>query len=198
MVKLIVGVLGLQGDFREHVWALQKLHAETILVKTVEDLKRVKGLIIPGGESTTIGRLARLTGIADELKKRVSEGMPVYGTCAGMILLAKRIANYPQQYSFQMMDITVERNAYGRQVESFEVELNIPAIGDKFKAIFIRAPKIVDCGENVEVLAKHGDTPVLVRQENLLASSFHPELGDDLRIHEYFLRMVGVKYARVY
>lgn len=198
MVKLIVGVLGLQGDFREHLWALQKLHVETIVVKTVEDLKRVRGLIIPGGESTTIGRLARLTGIADELKKRVLEGMPVYGTCAGMILLAKRIANYPYQYSFGFMDITVERNAYGRQVESFEVELNIPAIGDKFKAIFIRAPKIVECGEKVEVLAKYENVPVLVQQENLLAGSFHPELGDDLRIHEYFLRMVGVKYAGVY
>lgn len=197
MVKLVVGVLGLQGDFREHVWALQKLHVETILVKTVEDLKRVKGLIIPGGESTTIGRLARLTGIADELKKRVSEGMPVYGTCAGMILLAKRIANYPHQYSFGLMDITVERNAYGRQVESFEAELNIPGIGDKFKAIFIRAPKIVELGETVEVLARHEGTPVLVQQENLLASSFHPELGDDLRIHKYFLRMVGVKYAGI-
>lgn len=198
MVKLIVGVLGLQGDFREHLWALQKLQVEAIVVKTVEDLKRVKGLIIPGGESTTIGRLARLTGIADELKKRAIEGMPVYGTCAGMILLAKRIANYPDQYSFGLMDITVERNAYGRQVESFEVDLDIKAIGDKFKAIFIRAPKIVECGEKVEVLAKYDGSPVLVQQDSLLAGSFHPELGTDLRVHEYFLRMVGVKYAGVY
>ncbi len=198
MVKLVVGVLGLQGDFREHLWALQKLHAEAIIVKTVDDLKRVRGLIIPGGESTTIGRLARITGIADELKKRVLEGMPVYGTCAGMILLAKKIANYPDQYSFGLMDITVERNAYGRQVESFEVYLDIKSIGDGFKAIFIRAPKIVEWGEKVEVLASYEGSPVLVQQENLLAGSFHPELGNDLRVHEYFLRMAGVKYAGVY
>ncbi|MGJ8454214.1 pyridoxal 5'-phosphate synthase glutaminase subunit PdxT [Pseudothermotoga sp. U03pept] len=197
MVKLIVGVLGLQGDFREHLWALQKLQVEAIVVKTVEDLRKVKGLIIPGGESTTIGRLARMTGIADELKKRVSEGMPVYGTCAGMILLAKKIANYPTQYSFSLMDITVERNAYGRQVESFEAALDIPAIGGTFKAIFIRAPKIVECGKDVQILATYDGSPVLVQQDNLLAGSFHPELGEDLRIHQYFLRMVGVKYASV-
>jgi len=194
---LIVGVLGLQGDFREHLWALQKLQVEAIVVKTVEDLRKVKGLIIPGGESTTIGRLARMTGIADELKKRVSEGMPVYGTCAGMILLAKKIANYPTQYSFSLMDITVERNAYGRQVESFEAALDIPAIGGTFKAIFIRAPKIVECGKDVQILATYDGSPVLVQQDNLLAGSFHPELGEDLRIHQYFLRMVGVKYASV-
>lgn len=194
---MIVGVLGLQGDFREHLWALQKLQVEAIVVKTVEDLRKVKGLIIPGGESTTIGRLARMTGIADELKKRVSEGMPVYGTCAGMILLAKKIANYPTQYSFSLMDITVERNAYGRQVESFEAALDIPAIGGTFKAIFIRAPKIVECGKDVQILATYDGSPVLVQQDNLLAGSFHPELGEDLRIHQYFLRMVGVKYASV-
>ncbi|MEJ5230140.1 MAG: pyridoxal 5'-phosphate synthase glutaminase subunit PdxT [Pseudothermotoga sp.] len=194
---MIIGVLGLQGDFREHLWALQKLQVEAIVVKTVEDLKKVKGLIIPGGESTTIGRLARMTGIADELKKRVSEGMPVYGTCAGMILLAKKIANYPTQYSFNLMDITVERNAYGRQVESFEAALEIPAIGGTFKAIFIRAPKIVECGKNVQILATYDGSPVLVQQNNLLAGSFHPELGEDLRIHQYFIRMVGVKYASV-
>lgn len=194
---MIIGVLGLQGDFREHLWALQKLQVEAIVVKTVEDLKKVKGLIIPGGESTTIGRLARMTGIADELKKRVSEGMPVYGTCAGMILLAKKIANYPTQYSFNLMDITVERNAYGRQVESFEAALEIPAIGGTFKAIFIRAPKIVECGKNVQILATYDGSPVLVQQDNLLAGSFHPELGEDLRIHQYFIRMVGVKYASV-
>lgn len=198
MVELMIGVLGLQGDFREHLWALQKLNAEAIVAKTVEDLKRVSGLIIPGGESTTIGRLARITGIADELHKRVIQGMPVYGTCAGMILLAKRIANYPDQYSFGLMDIVVERNAYGRQVESFEVDLPIQVIGGKFKAIFIRAPKIVECGDKVEILAEYNGSPVFVQQDNLLAGSFHPELGNDLRVHEYFLRMVGVKYAGVH
>ncbi|ABV34324.1 SNO glutamine amidotransferase [Pseudothermotoga lettingae TMO] len=197
MVKLTIGVLGLQGDFREHLWALQKLQVETIVVKTVEDLRKTKGLIIPGGESTTIGKLARLTGIADELEKLVDQDFPIYGTCAGMILLAKQIVNYPYQYSFGFMDIVVERNAYGRQVESFEVNLDIPSTGGLFKAIFIRAPKIVEWGEGVEVLARYGDSPVLVRQGNLLASSFHPELGQDLRIHKYFLEMAGVKHAGI-
>ncbi|AEH51873.1 pyridoxal 5'-phosphate synthase glutaminase subunit PdxT [Pseudothermotoga thermarum] len=192
---MIVGVLGMQGAFREHIVAVQKLGVEAIVVKTIEDLNRVHGLIIPGGESTTIGKLARLTGLADRIIERANEGMPIFGTCAGMILLAKNLLNYPDQYTFKLMDITVERNAYGRQVESFEVDLYVPIFNKKIRAIFIRAPKVVKVGENVKVLAEHEQTPVLVQENNLLASSFHPELSDDLTVHKYFLEMVEKYYG---
>lgn len=185
----------MQGAFREHIVAVQKLGVEAIVVKTIEDLNRVHGLIIPGGESTTIGKLARLTGLADRIIERANEGMPIFGTCAGMILLAKNLLNYPDQYTFKLMDITVERNAYGRQVESFEVDLYVPIFNKKIRAIFIRAPKVVKVGENVKVLAEHEQTPVLVQENNLLASSFHPELSDDLTVHKYFLEMVEKYYG---
>ncbi len=194
---MIVGVLGLQGDFREHVLILQRMAIEGIVVKTVEDLEKVHGLIIPGGESTTIGKLARSTGLADKIIDRARNGMPVYGTCAGMIMLAKKLLNYPTQYTLGLMDITVERNAYGRQIESFEVLLNVPVFGKKINAIFIRAPKIVEIGENVRILAEHEGVPVLVQEGNLLASSFHPELSENLEVHKYFVEMVKKYYDSV-
>ncbi len=191
---MIVGVLGLQGDFREHAMSVQRLNVECIVVKTADDLEKVHGLIIPGGESTTIGRLAKITGLADRIIARAKDGMPIYGTCAGMILLARKLLNYPDQYTFGLMDIAVERNAYGRQVESFEVLLDVPTFGGKINAIFIRAPKIVEVGKNVKVLAEHENVPVLVQQDNLLASSFHPELSEDSTIHKYFVEMVERYY----
>lgn len=193
---MLIGVLALQGDFREHIWALQRLGVEAFAVKTVSDLERIDGLIIPGGESTSIGRIAQATGVGEKIVELAREGLPIYGTCAGMILMAKKIVDRPNQYSFGLMDIAVRRNAYGRQIESFEVYIDVNGIG-KVKAVFIRAPKIVELGKNVEVLASYENTPVLVRENNLLASSFHPELTDDLRIHEYFVKMVAGRHEGV-
>ena len=193
---MLIGVLALQGDFREHIWALQRLGVEAFAVKTVSDLEKVDGLIIPGGESTSIGRIAQVTGVGEKILQLAKEGLPIYGTCAGMILLAKRIVDHPEQYSFRLMDIVVQRNAYGRQIESFEVYLDVARLG-KVKAVFIRAPKIVELGKGVEVLASYENTPVLVQQGKLLASSFHPELTDDLRIHEYFVKMVADRHESV-
>jgi len=193
---LLIGVLALQGDFREHIWALQRLGVEAFAVKTVSDLEKVDGLIIPGGESTSIGRIAQVTGVGEKIVQLAKERLPIYGTCAGMILLAKRIVDHPEQYSFRLMDIVVQRNAYGRQIESFEVYLDVARLG-KVKAVFIRSPKIVELGKGVEVLASYENTPVLVQQGKLLASSFHPELTDDLRIHEYFVKMVADRHESV-
>ncbi len=193
---MLIGVLALQGDFREHIWALQRLGVEAFAVKTVSDLEKVDGLIIPGGESTSIGRIAQVTGVGEKIVQLAKEGLPIYGTCAGMILLAKRIVDHPEQYSFRLMDIVVQRNAYGRQIESFEVYLDVARLG-KVKAVFIRSPKIVELGKGVEVLASYENTPVLVQQGKLLASSFHPELTDDLRIHEYFVKMVADRHESV-
>ncbi|WP_448524229.1 pyridoxal 5'-phosphate synthase glutaminase subunit PdxT [Pseudothermotoga sp.] len=193
---MLIGVLALQGDFREHIWALHRLGVEAFAVKTVPDLEKVDGLIIPGGESTSIGRIAQETGVGEKIVQLAKEGLPIYGTCAGMILLAKRIVDRPNQYGFGLMDIAVRRNAYGRQIESFEVYLDVARLG-RVKAVFIRAPKIVELGKDVEVLASYDNTPVLVQQGNLLASSFHPELTDDLRIHEYFVKMVADHHESV-
>lgn len=193
---MIIGVLALQGDFREHIWALQRLGVEAFAVKTVSDLERIDGLIIPGGESTSIGRIAKVTGVGEKIVELAKQGLPIYGTCAGMILMAKRIVDHPDQYSFGLMDIAVRRNAYGRQIESFEVYLDVEKIG-KVKAVFIRAPMVVEVSDNVEVLARYENVPVLVKQGNLLASSFHPELTDDLRIHAYFVKMVADRHESV-
>ncbi len=187
---LRIGVLGLQGDFREHVEMLSLLGVETLVVKLPEDLDLIDGLIIPGGESTTMGRIMENVGIKEPLVEKIKNGLPVYGTCAGMILLSKKVVDHDQPL-LGVLDTEVERNAYGRQVESFEVDIEIEALGEKpFKAVFIRAPRIVKRGENVEVLAEYNGDPVLVREGSILASSFHPELTRDTRIHEYFLRMV--------
>lgn len=179
-----VGVLGLQGDVSEHVEALKRLNSiDVAIVKKASDLKNVDRLVIPGGESTTVGKLIQKYGINKAIKK-----MPIFGTCTGAILLAKSVDT--GQFSLGLIDIDVERNAYGRQKESFEAEISIPVLGkEKFKAVFIRAPVIKKVGKNVEVLADFNGAPVLVRQGALLAATFHPELTADARLHEYFLKI---------
>lgn len=181
-------MLGLQGDYREHLQVLSRLGVSACDVRTVSDLEGVDALILPGGESTTIAHLMAVSGLDRAIKEQAEEGMPLYGTCAGMILLAREILDgYPQ--GLGLLDIAVDRNAYGRQVDSFEATLKIKGLGE-FHAVFIRAPKVVHIGAEVEVLAEHDGTPVFVRQGRVLATSFHPELTGDLRIHEYFLNLV--------
>jgi 5'-phosphate synthase pdxT subunit len=184
-----IGILGMQGDIEEHLAAFQKLGVDTIRVKSEKSLESVDGLIIPGGESTTMLRLLKLNDLFDLLKLKISKGFPVYGTCAGMILLADQVSN-PEQDSLKVLDINVSRNGYGRQIDSFQAEVTMPVIGSRpFKAIFIRAPLITKAGD-VEVLATYKDHPVFVKKDNIIASTFHPELSNDTRIHEFFLGMV--------
>ena len=188
---MILGILGLQGDFDLHRKMIEKLGVKSLIVRDAEDFERIDGLVIPGGESTTINRLLSKYNMIRPLKKFHREGKPIFGTCAGMIVLAKKINNHSDQFSLGLMDITVERNAYGRQIESFEEDLSIPLIGKRpFRTVFIRAPKISKIGQNVESLAKCRSDHILAREGNVLVSSFHPELTDDVRIHKYFLEMV--------
>lgn len=184
-----IGVLALQGAFREHIEALRKLGVEAVEVRLPEQLEGLSGLIIPGGESTAIGKLAVKYGLQEAIRRYVEEGGPVYGTCAGMILLSNDVGL--EQPLLGLMDIKVERNAFGRQLDSFEADLEVPALGDKpFPAVFIRAPIIEDVGNDVQVLAKlPNGTPVAAREDNMLVTAFHPELTDDLRFHKYFLKM---------
>ncbi len=183
---MLIGVLGLQGDVAEHASAIKELLGEVRIVKGASHVKGLTGLIIPGGESTTIGKLMVKYGLHEAIRKHEPA---IYGTCAGTILLAKDIVG-SKQFSLGLMDIAVERNAYGRQRESFEADISIPALGDRpFRGVFIRAPAIKKTGKKVEVLAEHMESPVLVRQGKYLASTFHPELTGDLRIHEYFISM---------
>ncbi len=185
-----VGVLALQGDFAEHIQVLRRLGVEAVEVRKPSDLERVDALIIPGGESTTIGRLLTISGLRPEITGWALEGMPIWGTCAGMILLGKE-ADRLLEPPLGLIDIKVERNAFGRQVDSFEVDLEIPKLGDRpVRAIFIRAPVVREVGPGVEVLARLPDgTPVAVQQGKLLGTAFHPELTDDTRFHEYFLSL---------
>jgi 5'-phosphate synthase pdxT subunit len=186
-VILKVGVLSLQGAVEEHLEMIKRCGLEGIKVKTVGDLVKVDRLIIPGGESTTIGKLAKIYGLDREISKRGREGMPIFGTCAGMILLANKVIGN-EQIRFNLIDISVERNAFGRQVDSFEVDLKIEDFSGKpFKAVFIRAPYIKKAGREVEVLAEFKGKIVMARQKNIIVSSFHPELTEDLRVHKYFL-----------
>ncbi|MBI2942406.1 MAG: pyridoxal 5'-phosphate synthase glutaminase subunit PdxT [Chloroflexi bacterium] len=186
-----IGVLALQGDFREHVAALRRLGVEASEVRLPEDLDAVDGLIIPGGESTTIGKLLVAFNLRDKLRAMIERGFPVYGTCAGVILLAKDIGGLDQPL-IGTMDVRVERNAFGRQVDSFEAPVRIEGLGDQpFPAVFIRAPRIRDAGAGVAVLGRLDDgTIVAVRQGAMLGSAFHPELTDDLRFHQLFVRLV--------
>jgi 5'-phosphate synthase pdxT subunit len=187
---MLVGVLALQGDVSEHVAALRKLLKEVRIVKKAAHLKGLKGLVIPGGESTTVGKLMVKYGLPEAIR----EYRPaIYGTCAGTILMAREIVG-TQQFSLNLMDIKVERNAYGRQRESFESDISIPTLSAKpFKGVFIRAPVIKRVGENVEVLGTCNGHPVLVRQGKYLASTFHPELTGDMRIHKYFISLCRQK-----
>ncbi|MBP1932350.1 pyridoxal 5'-phosphate synthase glutaminase subunit PdxT [Ammoniphilus resinae] len=184
-----VGVLALQGAVAEHIRLLEQAGADAIPVKKVSQLAEIQGLVLPGGESTTIGKLMKQYGFDTALQQFHQEKKPIFGTCAGMILLAKEIAGQDWNH-LGLMDMKVERNAFGRQRESFEVDLDIKGIPEDFRAVFIRAPLILEVGKNVDVLASHDGQIVAARQDHLLAISFHPELTDDERVHGYFLEMV--------
>jgi 5'-phosphate synthase pdxT subunit len=191
---MIVGVLALQGDFREHIAMLGSLDVETQEVRTPEELESVDALVIPGGESTTIGRLATIYGLMDPLRKRCEGGMPVLGTCAGMIFLSSSTAEGDQP-QLGVLDACVRRNAFGRQVDSFEADLEVVGLEGPMHAVFIRAPWIERIGAEVEVLASvldHAEEirPVVVRQGRILATSFHPELTSDTRLHKMLLELV--------
>lgn len=190
----LIGVLAVQGDVREHVSALQASGAQTRLVKSPEQLSGLAGLVIPGGESTTIGKLCDIAGLTNPIKTLIADGFPVYGSCAGMIMLADELTNrHKNQTTFGGMDMTVSRNAFGRQVDSFEEDLQVEGIlGDPVRAVFIRAPWVDRVGPKAQVLARSsvaGNPVVAVRQGNLLATSFHPEVTDDNRIHQLFIQM---------
>jgi 5'-phosphate synthase pdxT subunit len=179
------GVLALQGDFREHVRALADAGATPVEVRDATGLAGVDCLVIPGGESTTIGKLARAYGLVQPVRDRVAEGMPVFGTCAGMIVLAERVRGGDPL--FAVMDIGVERNAYGRQVDSFEADVDVEGVAHPVRGVFIRAPRVTDVGDGVRVLAEHEGAPVVLEQGNLLVSSFHPELIGETGLHRYLL-----------
>lgn len=190
-MNALIGILALQGAFKAHELAVRHCGAPTLQVRTPDDLDRVDALVMPGGESTTMSHLLTTSNLFDPIAKRLSDDMPVFGTCAGMILLAQKVYDArPDQRSFAALDIDVRRNAYGRQVDSFECDLRVAGLADEFHAVFIRAPRVERVGEGVEVLAEHGGDPVLVRQGRMMAASFHPELAPDVRIHERFLSMV--------
>jgi len=183
-----VGVLALQGDFREHAAVLVELGASPVEVRTPEDLEPVDALVIPGGESSTMGKLARSTELVEPILERARAGMPMLGTCAGMIVMAARVEG--GEPLLPLVDITVRRNAYGRQVDSFEADLDVEGVDHPVRAVFIRAPVVQDVGEGVKVLAEHEGHPVVLEQGALVVASFHPELVGETRLHEYVLRKV--------
>lgn len=188
-----IGVLAVQGDVREHLAALERAGAAGHPVRRPSELAQIDGLVIPGGESTTIDRLARIFGLHERIRALIADGFPVYGSCAGMIQLADQILDgHPDQQTFGGLDVTVRRNAFGRQVDSFEVQLAVAGIAEPdvpFPAVFIRAPRVEAVGPGVEVLASVDGAVVAVRQGSLLATSFHPEVTDDDRIHQLFVSM---------
>ena len=187
-------MLALQGNFREHLALLRSLGVDTLAVRRPEDIGQVDGLVIPGGESTVMDKLARSFGLADPLRAAIAEGLPVFGTCAGLIMLADRVLDRATgQQSLGGLDVTVRRNAFGTQTESFEVELDIPAFGaPPVHAAFIRAPVVEEAAASVTVLASLDDGRIVaVEQGNLLGCSFHPEMSGEPRFHEHFLRMVA-------
>jgi 5'-phosphate synthase pdxT subunit len=201
--KPVIGVLALQGDVREHLAALREQGAEAVAVRRPEELAAVDGLIVPGGESTTIAKLADRFGLLEPLRTAVRSGLPAYGTCAGMILLADRILDGPaDQETIGGLDVTVRRNAFGRQVDSFESEIAFDGLdGGPLHAVFIRAPWVEKAGDGVQVLGRVVGGPadgkiVAVRQGNLVATSFHPELTGDRRVHALFVDMVRGNMAR--
>ena len=182
------GVLALQGDFREHAAMFAAAGATPVEVRTPVELAGVDVLAIPGGESTTIARLARIEGLVEPIRERVAAGMPVLGTCAGLIVMAGEVEDGEPLLS--LLDVAVRRNAYGRQVDSFETDVEVAGIGP-VRAVFIRAPRITRVGRAVEVLAEHGGAPVLVRQGRLLAGAFHPEIAGDHRLHARLLELAA-------
>ncbi|WP_342563741.1 pyridoxal 5'-phosphate synthase glutaminase subunit PdxT [Paenibacillus sp. FSL R7-0345] len=191
-----IGVLALQGAVTEHIISIEKTGSEGLPIKRVEQLEEIEGLIIPGGESTTIGKLMRKYGFIEAIRGFSGQGKPIFGTCAGMIVLAKRIAGGEASH-LELMDITVARNAFGRQRESFECDLNVKGIDEPVRAVFIRAPLISEVGPEVDVLTVYNNEIVTARQNNLLVSSFHPELTEDYRLHQYFADMVEAKAAAI-
>lgn len=185
-----VGVLALQGDYREHIAALEEVGVDAIAIKTADQINCVEALVLPGGESTTIAKLARTFGIFDLLRTKIENGMPVFGSCAGLILLANKILDGAKdQETFGGLDITARRNAFGRQVDSFESEIEFKGIG-KLTGVFIRAPWVEEVGKEVEVLATIHGHPVAVRQRNVFATSFHPELTDNQSVHRFFIEEI--------
>lgn len=201
-MSITVGVLALQGDVREHLLALRTLGVRAIAVRRVSELEDVDGLIIPGGESTTMDKLLEIFDLARPIRSRIASGLPVFGSCAGMILLADRlVGGGPGQRTIGGLDITVRRNAFGRQVNSFEQDLWVSELSDgdvrPVRAAYIRAPWVEQAGADVEILARTsnpttgGVRPIVaVRQKNLMATAFHPEMGEDLRFHEFFVDIV--------
>lgn len=188
----VVGVLALQGDVREHSRMVAAAGGEAAAVRLPADLEGLDALIIPGGESTAIGRLAALYGMIEPLRRRIEAGLPVLGTCAGMIFLASGVAEGAQP-QLEVLDMTVERNAFGRQNESFECELEVEGWGESLPAVFIRAPLVEQVGPEVEVMAEHEGRPVLVKSGAVLAAAFHPELTGDLRLHRMLIGMTEEK-----
>ncbi len=187
-----VGVLALQGAFAAHSDCLTSIGVQSVEVRTPGQLNSVDALLMPGGESSTMSQLLESSGLFDPISTRIADGMPVFGTCAGMILLASEILDgRSDQRSFSAIDISVRRNAFGRQVDSFESAIK-SSVGD-FQGIFIRAPRIERVGDEVEVLGSINNEPVLVRQGNVLAASFHPELSNDARLHEYFVSITAIR-----
>ena len=185
-----IGVLSLQGDYESHINILKSLKVEYLKVKYKNQFKDINALIIPGGESTTISNLIDKENLYMTIVKFL-KNKPVYGTCAGLILLSNDIINNNKKIKlFKILDIKVHRNGWGRQIESFTEKITIRSFKDKYNAVFIRAPKITYCNKNIEVLSKYSNTPIMIRKDNILGTTFHPELTDDIRIHQYFLDMV--------
>jgi len=187
-----VGVLALQGTFAEHIDSLRQLNVEAPPIRLPHELDVLDGLIIPGGESTTMLRLMESFGLSQPIREMARDGLPIWGTCAGMILLARDVSNRGME-TLGLMDARVRRNAFGSQVDSFEVDLEIPPVGEEpFHAVFIRAPIIEEAKEGVEILSRLADGAIVaIKQDQLLACAFHPEFTDDLRFHSYFLNMVS-------
>lgn len=196
-----MGIAGFQGDLEEHVGAMERtfqhssIKGKVVIVMKADDLENIDGLLIPGGESTVIGGLSSLNGTFQRMKVKINEGMPVMGTCAGLIMLSKRtydkVVGESKQSLLGTLDVLVERNSYGRQGNSFETDLSIPALGkEPFRGVFIRAPSVKEIGPKVEVLAKLADSIVCVKQGKIIGTSFHPELTNDIRLHEFFLKSI--------
>lgn len=187
-----IGILSLQGAFIEHANILKTIDGvESLEVRNREDINNCDGLIIPGGESTTIGKLIERYNLYDILKNKIENGFPVFGTCAGLIILSKKLLQDKNQKTLGVLDVVVKRNAFGRQINSMEIDLKIKYFDSPFRAVFIRAPIIVEFGKDVEVLAELEEGPVFVKQKNIIASSFHPELTNDNRIHKIFIDIIN-------
>jgi 5'-phosphate synthase pdxT subunit len=192
-----IGVLALQGAFREHIVSIEALGVRAVAVRLVDQLADCAGLIIPGGESTAIGKLMATYGFYDAVATRHAEGMAIWGTCAGAILIARNVLDaLPDQRTLELMDITIRRNAYGRQVDSFEAPLQVAGLREPFTGVFIRAPWIESVGEGVEVLARHDGHIVAAREGDMMATTFHPELTGDPTIHRLFVDRIAAERAR--